>query len=360
MADARHRRCRGPPTSTPSRRTARTTTAPGTPARRPASSACSARREVPIGLLSNGTHLRLVYAPRGESSGHLTFPVAAMLEVAGPADRSARSTCCSRPSALFTGPLPEQQRLPALLARQPQVPERRLDQARRPGARGPLRAAARLPGAPTTRARASCSREVLREAPAGGLRRPPRHAHAARLRPLRRGPRPAAGERRLRRALLRLRPLRAPARRRRRAIPDTMDQRYGAWAQLLALFRLVHDGAAPRQPAPARRATAASSTPTPGPSSKAAPTATSSTAGDRIDPPARPRRRRLPRAREPARPRRRAPLLPRPRRRADRLRLRGHDGLRAAQARRARRSPSSPTTSSSTSPPCWPRSPPTA
>jgi len=26
--------------------------------------------------------------------------------------------------------------------------------------------------------------------------------------------------------------------------PDTMDQRYGAWAQLLTLFRLVHDGAA--------------------------------------------------------------------------------------------------------------------
>ena len=25
--------------------------------------------------------------------------------------------------------------------------------------------------------------------------------------------------------------------------PDTMDQRYGAWAQLLAMFRMVHDGA---------------------------------------------------------------------------------------------------------------------
>ena len=39
--------------------------------------------QVPVGLLSNGTHLRLVYAPRGESSGHLTFPVQAMAEVAG-------------------------------------------------------------------------------------------------------------------------------------------------------------------------------------------------------------------------------------------------------------------------------------
>src|SRR5205823_9870478 len=25
---------------------------------------------------------------------------------------------------------------------------------------------------------------------------------------------------------------------------DTMDQRYGAWAQLLVLFRMIHDGAA--------------------------------------------------------------------------------------------------------------------
>src|ERR1039458_8386752 len=38
---------------------------------------------VPIGLLFNGTQLRLVYAPSGESSGHLTFPVKAMCEVAG-------------------------------------------------------------------------------------------------------------------------------------------------------------------------------------------------------------------------------------------------------------------------------------
>ena len=25
--------------------------------------------------------------------------------------------------------------------------------------------------------------------------------------------------------------------------PDTMDQRYGAWGQLLVIFRMVHDGA---------------------------------------------------------------------------------------------------------------------
>ena len=38
---------------------------------------------VPVGLLCNGDALRLVYAPSGESSGHLTFPLAAMCEVSG-------------------------------------------------------------------------------------------------------------------------------------------------------------------------------------------------------------------------------------------------------------------------------------
>ena len=38
---------------------------------------------VPIGLLHNSTHLRLVYAPRGETSGSLTFSVAEMVQTAG-------------------------------------------------------------------------------------------------------------------------------------------------------------------------------------------------------------------------------------------------------------------------------------
>lgn len=38
---------------------------------------------VPAGLLLNGTEMRLVYAPRGESSGHLGFPIAEMCSVAG-------------------------------------------------------------------------------------------------------------------------------------------------------------------------------------------------------------------------------------------------------------------------------------
>ncbi|MBW4669008.1 MAG: class I SAM-dependent DNA methyltransferase [Cyanomargarita calcarea GSE-NOS-MK-12-04C] len=40
-------------------------------------------KEIPIGIICNGIEIRLVYAPRGESSGHLTFPVPAMCEVSG-------------------------------------------------------------------------------------------------------------------------------------------------------------------------------------------------------------------------------------------------------------------------------------
>jgi len=40
-------------------------------------------QKIPLGLLTNGKELRLVYAPEGESSGHLAFSFAAMAEVAG-------------------------------------------------------------------------------------------------------------------------------------------------------------------------------------------------------------------------------------------------------------------------------------
>lgn len=38
---------------------------------------------VPIGLLVNGRQIRLVYAPKGESSGYITFKVADMVRIAG-------------------------------------------------------------------------------------------------------------------------------------------------------------------------------------------------------------------------------------------------------------------------------------
>jgi N-6 DNA Methylase len=69
--------------------------------------------EVPVGLLCNGTHLRLVYAPRGESSGHLTFPVQAMCEVAGRSILGALEMLLGA-GRLFNVPI--DRRLPKLLS----------------------------------------------------------------------------------------------------------------------------------------------------------------------------------------------------------------------------------------------------
>ncbi len=68
---------------------------------------------VPIGLLSNATHLRLVYAPRGESSGYATFRVKDMTEVAGRPIFGALHMLIWH-ERLFS--MPEKQRLPAILA----------------------------------------------------------------------------------------------------------------------------------------------------------------------------------------------------------------------------------------------------
>ena len=68
--------------------------------------------EIPIGLLFNGTQLRLVHAPRGESSGWLTLPLEPMAEVAGWPMRGALELLLGV-DRLFGGN-PEQ-RLPHLL-----------------------------------------------------------------------------------------------------------------------------------------------------------------------------------------------------------------------------------------------------
>jgi len=67
---------------------------------------------VPIGLLCNGTVLRLIYAPRGENPGSISFPFSAMREVAGRPIVSALHSLLGC-AALFTAP--SHARLPALL-----------------------------------------------------------------------------------------------------------------------------------------------------------------------------------------------------------------------------------------------------
>ena len=194
---------------------------------------------VPAGLLFNGVALRLVSAPRGESSGWLDFRVADMLETSGrPIAAALRLLLCQ--NRLLQGP--RTKRLAALLADsrryQNDVSERLAEQV------------------------LHALYELLR-----GLQAAHDSSHGVLLRePL--AERPDDVYRALLAVLLRLvfllyaeqRDMLPDDETFRRAYslaalyerlredaalhPDTMDQRYGAWAQLLALFRVVHDGAA--------------------------------------------------------------------------------------------------------------------
>jgi len=68
--------------------------------------------QVPIGLLFNGRQLRLVYSPRGETSGHATFNVDEMMQVAGrPMFAALHMLLCA--DRMFS--LGDKQRLPAIL-----------------------------------------------------------------------------------------------------------------------------------------------------------------------------------------------------------------------------------------------------
>ena len=69
--------------------------------------------QIPAGLLFNGTDLRVVYAPRGESSGYATFRVKEMAEVSGRPIFAAMHMLLEAPR-LFS--MAEKQRLPAILA----------------------------------------------------------------------------------------------------------------------------------------------------------------------------------------------------------------------------------------------------
>jgi hypothetical protein len=194
--------------------------------------------QVPIGLLTNGTHLRLVYAPRGETSGHATFRVADMASVAGrPIFAALHMLLCAE--RLFT--LPGRQRLPAILSDSRKYQNLVSTQL----AEQVLAALFELLRG-FQAADDQAKGELLREA----LKDHPDHVYHGLLTVLMRLVFVLYAEDR---NLLSSDPLytnyysvtglfnrlRADAGR----FPDTMDQRYGAWAQLLVLFRIIYDGA---------------------------------------------------------------------------------------------------------------------
>ena len=193
---------------------------------------------VPAGLLFNGRALRLVSAPHGESSGWLDFRVADMVQTAGRPISTALRLLLSETRLLS---LPRPQRLAALLEGsrkfQNEVSERLAEQV--------LHALYEL----------LRGFQAAHDASGGELLRQPLAEH------------PDEVYRALLTLILRLvfllyaeerdmlpedetflryyslaglyERLREDA----ALFPDTMDQRYGAWAQLLVLFRMIHDGA---------------------------------------------------------------------------------------------------------------------
>ena len=195
---------------------------------------------VPAGVLFNGAALRLVSAPRGESSGWMDFRVADMAQTAGrPLCAALRLLLCEQ--RLLAGS--REHRLAALLADsrryQNEVSERLSEQV--------MHALYGLLRGFQAAHDASCG-ELLREplSAEGDSNDVYRGLLAVILRLVfllyaeERGMLPGDG------TFIRHYSVAGLYQRLREDAalhPDTMDQRYGAWAHLLVLFRLIHDGA---------------------------------------------------------------------------------------------------------------------
>ncbi|MBF0215103.1 MAG: N-6 DNA methylase, partial [Magnetococcales bacterium] len=192
---------------------------------------------VTIGLLVNGISFRLLYAPRGENSGTLTFKVSDMEQVGGRPILAAFHMLFKR-TRMFSGP--REERFPALLTKsrefQGDVSTRLSGQVL-----AALYELVRGFQAADERSGGNLLREVLEKNPDdiyGGLLNVLLRLVFL-LYSEDRGLMPGGSlyvqnysvhglfER-----------LRGDA----QTYPDTMDHRYGGWAQLLALFRAVHGG----------------------------------------------------------------------------------------------------------------------
>ncbi len=193
---------------------------------------------VPAGLLFNGRALRLVSAPRGESSGWLDFRVADMVQTAGRPISTALRLLLGQPRLLS---LPRAQRLTALLDDsrkfQNEVSERLAQQV--------LHALYELLRG-FQFAHDASKRRLLRDA----LAEHPDEVYRALLTVILRlvfllyaEERDMLPEDETWLRYYSLAGLHERLREDAALFPDTMDQRYGAWAQLLVLFRMIHDGA---------------------------------------------------------------------------------------------------------------------
>lgn len=195
--------------------------------------------DVPIGLHCNGTHLRLTYRPRGETPGYVTFGMDDLVRVDG-RPLVAALHMLLRDERVFT--LPVEQRLPAILAAsrryQNTVSTRLAEQV--------LVALSEL-----LRGFQSADEFTQGQLLGAALREDPGHVYGGLLSTLMRlvfvlytedqGLMPTDSVYTEHYSVWKLfEQLREDD----ALYHDSMDQRYGAWGRLLALFRLIHDGAA--------------------------------------------------------------------------------------------------------------------
>ena len=211
--------------------------------------------KVPIGVLNNGTQIRLLYAPHGENSGNITFHIRHMAEVAGRPILAAlnmllREAC--------SGATPSEARLPALLRRSREY-QSTVSTTLAQQVLDSLYELLRGFQAADERAKGELLRAVLAKNPddvyAGLLTVLMRMVFL--LFAEDRGIVPTDPKSKQPTELYvrhysvhgLFERLRADA----EHYPDTMDQRYGAWAQLLSLFRAVYNGCKhPQMQMPAR------------------------------------------------------------------------------------------------------------
>ena len=199
-------------------------------------------KQQPVGLMFNGTHIRLVYAPRGEASGYLTFPVQAMTEVAGRLILGAMEMLLGRNSLLASQP---EQRLTKVL-----------EASRKAQAMVSEQLAAQVLDALWELLRGFESAYKMVQSPLleelSQTREGCRHLYGGLITTLMRLVFLLYAEERdvmpddavygQHYSVLGLYECLVEE---NGTYPDTMDQRYGAWAGLLSLFRLVYEGGGP-------------------------------------------------------------------------------------------------------------------
>jgi len=192
---------------------------------------------ITVGLLCTDERIRLIHAPKGESSGHLTF---AFSEMALPAGRPilAAFDMLLGADALFGGA--KEARLPALLAKSR---ERQAEVSTRLARQVLAALYELLRGFVAADARAGSG------ALADMARRQPERLYGGLITALMRmvfvlyaEDRGLMPDHPVYQQHYSLGGLFARLRADEAAWPDTMDQRFGAWAQLLSLFRLIHGG----------------------------------------------------------------------------------------------------------------------